>query len=97
MRRLNVSDLLSFEVLVTNLIEHDLAYLGVLFITVVCLYPEKELFGRLMVFDLPFFPLPLTIPISGLIVYLVDQLFTFVFINCHELPLLRITISSHIT
>ena len=91
-RRFYVPDLLSFEVLITNLIENQLAHLGASAITVVCLDSENELFGRPMCVDFPFIPLPALIPLSGLVVHLVNHLFTFIIINCHELPLLRIPV-----
>ena len=90
-RRFYVPDLLSFEVLIAYLIENQLAHLGAASITVVCLDPEKELFGRPMCADFPFIPLPALIPLSVIIVHLVDHFFTFVIINGYKFPLLGVS------
>ena len=73
------------------LIENQLAQLGMAR-TVVCLDSKNELFGRPMFGDVPFIPLPVILPLFGLVVHLVNHLFIFVIINCHEFPLLRILI-----
>ena len=91
-RCFNVPDLLSFEFLIANLIENQLAHLRAASITVICLYPEKELFGRCMWADFPFIPLPSLIPLSSSFLHVVDYLFTFVIINCDKLPLLGVTV-----
>ena len=55
-------------------------------LTMVSLESKNELFGRLMCGDFPFFPLPVTIPLPALVFHIVNHLFTFVIIYCHEFP-----------
>ena len=90
-RSFYVPDLCSFEVLILNLIENQLAHLGAASVAVVSLDPEKEPFGRAMWLNTPFIPLPARTPLSRIIVHAVDHMLTIVMSDCHELPLLRIT------